>query len=85
MESKVGSCPKCGGTLLTSKYLGEWYEDCVQCGYVRFLNRYWQGRAKVHTSVDAEHHEDAKREVLPEESEGKPVRKRRPSGQNRPK
>lgn len=84
MESRARNCPKCGGTLLTSKYLGEWYEDCVQCGYVRFLDRYWQGRAKIHAGGDAEHREDANREVLPEELQGKPVRRRRPSGRNRP-
>lgn len=84
MESGVRNCPKCGGMLLTSKYLGEWYEDCVQCGYVRFLNRYWQGHAEVHTSVDGEHRQDANGEVGPEELEGKPVRRRRPSGPNRP-
>jgi ribosomal protein S27AE len=84
MESGVRSCPRCGGTLLTSKYLGEWYQDCVQCGYVVFLDRYWQGRPRTRTSPDAEDQKDAKREALPEESEGKPVRRRRPSGQSRP-
>ena len=30
-------CPKCGGMLGLGSYLGEWYEDCVQCGYLGFL------------------------------------------------
>lgn len=33
-------CPKCGGILMIGSYLGEWYENCVQCGNLVFLERY---------------------------------------------
>jgi hypothetical protein len=40
MGSSVTGCPKCGGMLVVDRYLGEWYEDCIQCGYVRFLGKH---------------------------------------------
>lgn len=33
-------CPKCGGILMIGSYLGEWYENCVQCGNLTFLESY---------------------------------------------
>ena len=40
MGLSVTGCPKCGGILMVDRYLGEWYEDCIQCGYVRFLGKH---------------------------------------------
>lgn len=33
------ACPKCGGDVfLEQDILGSWHEDCLQCGYVRYLS-----------------------------------------------
>ena len=40
MSLRSSECPKCGGLLEVSKYLGEWYADCIQCGYIRFLEEH---------------------------------------------
>jgi ribosomal protein S27AE len=34
------SCPKCGGILMPDRRLGVRYEECLQCGYIRFLGRH---------------------------------------------
>jgi ribosomal protein S27AE len=33
-------CPKCGGILMMGSYLGEWYENCVQCGNLMYLDHH---------------------------------------------
>lgn len=39
MGTKYSKCPKCGSLfLMMGKYRGEWYQDCVICGYVAFLD-----------------------------------------------
>jgi DNA-directed RNA polymerase subunit M/transcription elongation factor TFIIS len=30
-------CPKCGGDLFVDYDLNGWYEECLQCGYLRDL------------------------------------------------
>ncbi len=32
------SCPKCRGDLYVENDLSGWYEECLQCGYVRDLS-----------------------------------------------
>jgi ribosomal protein S27AE len=34
---KLRSCPRCGGDLFLDRDIYSWYEQCVQCGYVRDL------------------------------------------------
>lgn len=33
------ACPKCHGILRVDEYQGEVYAQCIQCGYLQFLNR----------------------------------------------
>jgi hypothetical protein len=40
MNMRPGECPKCGGPLRAAEYLGQWYADCVLCGYLSFLGEY---------------------------------------------
>ena len=32
-------CPKCHGILRVDEYQGEVYAQCIQCGYLQFLER----------------------------------------------
>ena len=41
MTSSSVACPKCGGLLMPNMYFREQYEDCMQCGFVRFLGGYF--------------------------------------------
>lgn len=34
---KFRSCPRCGGDLFLDRDVYNWYEECVQCGYIRDL------------------------------------------------
>ena len=34
---KLRSCPRCGGDMFTDKDLYGLFEQCLQCGYVRYL------------------------------------------------
>jgi DNA-directed RNA polymerase subunit M/transcription elongation factor TFIIS len=42
-----GRCPKCGGNLYLDKDYNGWYEQCLQCGYMKDLAVVYQHRAKV--------------------------------------
>jgi hypothetical protein len=42
MTLSSAGCPKCGGLLAPNTYFRERYEDCMQCGYVRFLGGYFE-------------------------------------------
>ncbi len=40
-------CPKCGGNLyLDSDYIG-WYEQCLQCAYMKDLGVVYQNKKKT--------------------------------------
>lgn len=49
MGATSSGCPRCGGMTILNRYLGAWYLDCVQCGYVRFLE---EGRRTKHNRND---------------------------------
>ena len=34
---KLKSCPRCGGDTFLDRDEYEWYEQCLQCGYVHEL------------------------------------------------
>jgi len=34
---KFRSCPRCGGDVFLDRDVYNWYELCVQCGYIRDL------------------------------------------------
>lgn len=33
------SCPRCGGDIYIDKCEGRWYQQCLQCGYEREMER----------------------------------------------
>jgi DNA-directed RNA polymerase subunit M/transcription elongation factor TFIIS len=35
-------CPKCGGKILIDKDYHGWYEQCLQCAYIRDLKVLYQ-------------------------------------------
>ena len=37
MRLRLKSCPRCGGDLRVDRNRDEWYEQCIQCGYLSFL------------------------------------------------
>jgi hypothetical protein len=37
MRLRLKSCPRCGGDLRVDRDWKEWYEQCIQCGYLSFL------------------------------------------------
>lgn len=43
MNLRSGKCPKCGGPFQVARYLGQWYADCILCGYLRFLGEHAPG------------------------------------------
>ena len=44
-------CPKCGGNLyLDSDYIG-WYEQCLQCAYMRDLGVVYQNKKKTPQAI----------------------------------
>jgi len=56
-------CPKCGGNLyLDRDYIG-WYEQCLQCSYMKDLKVVYQSKKKEEKetleSVPVKRHQDA--------------------------
>ena len=42
-----GRCPKCGGNLYMDRdYIG-WYEQCLQCAYMRDLGVVYQNKKRA--------------------------------------
>jgi hypothetical protein len=41
-----GRCPKCGGNLYLDRDYNGWYEQCLQCAYMRDLAVVFQGKKK---------------------------------------
>ncbi|MBM4463194.1 MAG: hypothetical protein FJ012_07630 [Chloroflexi bacterium] len=37
MRFRLGNCPRCGGDLRADRYWAQRYEQCIQCGYLSFL------------------------------------------------
>ena len=40
-------CPKCGGNIFLDRDLYDWYEQCLQCGIIIYLNTVIETRGKV--------------------------------------
>lgn len=36
---KMKACPRCGGDVYIGRAIDTWYEQCLQCGYQRELNK----------------------------------------------
>ena len=41
-----GRCPKCGGNLYMDRDYNGWYEQCLQCAYMKDLAVVYQDKAK---------------------------------------
>jgi DNA-directed RNA polymerase subunit M/transcription elongation factor TFIIS len=39
-----GRCPKCGGNLYLDRDYNGWYEQCLQCAYMKDLGIVYQDR-----------------------------------------
>jgi len=39
MILKIKSCPRCAGDVYIDEDIYGWYEECYQCGYLRFLEK----------------------------------------------
>ena len=44
--STNGRCPKCGGNLYLDRDYNGWYEQCLQCAYIRDLAVVYQNKMK---------------------------------------
>jgi len=40
----AGRCPKCSGNLYLEKDYNGWYEQCLQCGYMKDLAVVYQSK-----------------------------------------
>lgn len=40
-------CPKCGGNLFLVNGFNGWYEQCLQCSRIRYLDVIYDERGKV--------------------------------------
>jgi ribosomal protein S27AE len=39
-------CPRCGGTIIIDRDYHGWYEQCLQCSYMRDLKVIYQKKAE---------------------------------------
>ncbi|MEE9399939.1 MAG: hypothetical protein V3V23_06690 [Dehalococcoidales bacterium] len=51
---KFKSCPRCGGDIFIDRELGDWYAQCLQCGYLYSM----PGKVKVDQHHDAKNKEE---------------------------
>lgn len=42
----MGRCPKCGGNLYLDRDYNGWYEQCLQCAYMKDLAVVYQNKKK---------------------------------------
>jgi len=40
-------CPKCGGNLYIDKDYHGWYEECLQCAYMKDLKVVYESKTQV--------------------------------------
>jgi len=43
-----GRCPKCGGNLYLDRDYNGWYEQCLQCGFIKDLVIVYEDKKKTH-------------------------------------
>lgn len=79
MGISSSKCPRCGGILMMGSYIGEWYENCVQCGNLMFLDRH-SPRMTGQTRQD-----EGKWEAMLEEAKAGSTRRSRMSVKSRRK
>lgn len=44
MMLKLRSCPKCRGDIRIDKDMYGWYEECIQCGYLGYMEDMLDGK-----------------------------------------
>jgi DNA-directed RNA polymerase subunit M/transcription elongation factor TFIIS len=42
-----GRCPKCGGNLYLDRDYNGWYEECLQCAYMKDLAVVYQSKKRT--------------------------------------
>ena len=47
-------CPKCGGNLFLYNDYHRWYEQCLQCAFILYLDVVYEDRGKVDSSRASE-------------------------------
>ena len=46
-NGKNRKCPKCGGLLYIDKDIHGWYEECLQCAFMRDLEAVYETKKPV--------------------------------------
>jgi ssDNA-binding Zn-finger/Zn-ribbon topoisomerase 1 len=46
-QNTGGRCPKCGGNLYLDRDFNGWYEQCLQCAYIKDLAIVFQSRKRT--------------------------------------
>jgi ribosomal protein S27AE len=46
-------CPKCGGTIMIDRDYHGWYEQCLQCSYMRDLKVIYQEKQGQKTTDES--------------------------------
>ncbi len=47
----TGRCPKCGGNLYLDRDYNGWYEQCLQCAYMKDLAVVYQDKKRLEKEV----------------------------------
>jgi len=64
-----GRCPKCGGNLYLDRDYNGWYEQCLQCGFIKDLAIVYEHRVKTEkenkkpVQVKSERHQKGSRSL----------------------
>jgi len=50
-----GRCPKCRGNLYLDRGYNGWYEECLQCGFIKDLAIVYEHKKQVQVKAGREH------------------------------
>ncbi|MBN2238455.1 MAG: hypothetical protein JW712_01670 [Dehalococcoidales bacterium] len=50
-------CPKCGGNLFLVNDFDGWYEQCLQCSFIKYLDVVYDSNMKVNPEPVSENEE----------------------------
>jgi len=50
-----GRCPKCRGNLYLDRDYNGWYEECLQCGFIKDLAIVYEHKKQVQVKAGSEH------------------------------
>jgi len=57
-------CPKCGGNLFIYNDYNGWYEQCLQCAFILYLDVFYEDKNKADTNSTSE--DKTERSTVPE-------------------